>query len=207
MSMIHILHTCKLCKNRLNWSSRSSLSRLVWAQGTFYWTVGVHQRCGRLPNYFGHLFILHYTKNINCKTKCKQPNVYIYVNRFIQCSVAVGLRERKGIQPQKKPVQFTPTTPKVFCRSGNDWGRHLGGKRPAEQVKGGACYTCFVDEVLEDGFVLPELGIVEFGLVFQHELLHLGPIIELQQGAVAPHQTEDEQSLEVHRRQLTNGGN
>jgi len=70
-----------------------------------------------------------------------------------------------------------------------------------------AVYTWFVDEVFEYGFILFEFGIVEPRLVFEHELFHLGSVVELEQGAAAPHDAEDEQSLEVHRRQLTGGRN
>lgn len=38
--------------------------------------------------------------------------------------------------------------------------------------------------------------------MLDEELLHLGAIVELQQGAVAPHDGEDEESLEVHRRHV-----
>ena len=65
-------------------------------------------------------------------------------------------------------------------------------------------FTCFVHEVFENGFVFSEFGIVELGLVFHHELFHLGAVVELQQCSTAPHHAEDEQSLKVHRRQLSN---
>lgn len=63
--------------------------------------------------------------------------------------------------------------------------------------------TGFSDEVFEDGFLRMQFRIVEPRLVFRHEFLHLGAVVEFQQGSRTPHDGEYGESLEMHWGDLT----